>query len=106
MRRWRGLALTLLRARRLLLCRVYYSVKIFAGREDFPYGIGVRPSSGAGTFAETSTSEISHAFLNADVAAPDDGRTPFPLRLCCAEISRLSSWGEGIVQIQLEPGRR
>ena len=51
------------------------------GDTDFLDGIGVRPSSGAAAFAQTSASEISHAFLDADIAAPEDGRTPFRFRL-------------------------
>src|SRR5438128_5019094 len=60
---------------------VWLFVKICAGREDFPGGIGVRPSWGAAMSASRTAWEISDALVCANAAAPEDGRAPRPRHL-------------------------
>ena len=51
------------------------------GREDLSGGPGVRPSSGAASYEGRMAGDKWDAFSPSGVAAPEDGRTPEPLRL-------------------------
>jgi hypothetical protein len=43
---------------------------------------GVRPSSGAAALERAMALALSTTFLNINVAAPEDGRTPLPAESC------------------------
>ncbi len=52
-----------------------------AGPESATRGSGARPSSGAATSEQAGVSEVSQVLLPSHLAAPEDGRTPAPLKI-------------------------